>query len=351
MAGRKDVAAAAEASARSSLAVATLLRLADADLRDAAVLESGRDPGNAPALAGRAVARMIDAVVVTEMGWTRSAKGDLDRVPDQNPLKRSLAGVSSLLPPALPPVPLDDGRAPSAPDRDTLSKGMLAATALLKDLAARFEIDLFGNGPAGRIVPVRPKPTPPPRQPSKPPVFERAPPTPVLAPAKPEPASKPAKAPSKRSTTIQATRRREHPVQPLPAAEPHEVEERSPIEARPRRGSISSTAFWSLMDKWRVPDAQALDLIGHPGGLTKKGTRPRFKLTGDEVEMLRGLQEIDAALVPLKLDAARGFYEPVKEVPFEGATPLAFLVQTRLAGVRETIRFIVRHGLKMSMSR
>ena len=316
MAGRKDVAAAKGSSARSSLAMATLLRLADADLRDAAVLECGRDPRNAPALAGRAVARMVDAVVATEAGWPCSATGDLDLVPDQNPLRRSLAGASALFPPTASPIPLDDGRTPPMPDRGTLHEGMLAARALLKDLATCFEVDLFGNGPAGRIAPIRPEPAPPPRQASKPPVLKRAS-LPVPAPAKPEPASKPAKVASKRSTTTKATRRPERPIEKLPAAEPHNIGERSPIEARPRPGSTASSRFWSLMDKWRVPDAEALDLIGHPGGLTKKGTRPRFKLAGDEVEMLRGAQEIDAALVALKLDASRWIPEPVK-----GARPL-----------------------------
>ena len=31
-------------------------------------------------------------------------------------------------------------------------------------------------------------------------------------------------------------------------------------------------AFWTLMDRWRIDDLQALALIGHEGGLTKKLT-------------------------------------------------------------------------------
>jgi hypothetical protein len=42
--------------------------------------------------------------------------------------------------------------------------------------------------------------------------------------------------------------------------------------------------------------------------------------------------------------------QPIEVAPFEGATPLALLARTRIAVIRETIRFIVRQRLKMSMS-
>jgi hypothetical protein len=225
---------------------------------------------------------------------------------------------------------------------------MLAARALLKDLASRFEVDLFRDAPAGRILPARPEPPPPAPPPPSPPSPEVPLPTvprrvvpPAAARTKAARPPTPAEPPSSRISVVPPVRGPEHPPEPPPGIGP---------PAQPRAVGISSTAFWSLMDSWKVPDLQALDLIGHPGGLTKKGTRPRFKLAGEEVDMLHGLQEIDAALSPLGLDAPLRLNEPVEGAPFEGSTPLAFLVRTRISGLRETIRFILQHGLRMSMA-
>ncbi len=104
------------------------------------------------------------------------------------------------------------------------------------------------------------------------------------------------------------------------------------------------------MDRWGVPDVESLGLLGHQGGLTKNGTRPRFKLVRDEVEMMQSLQEIDAALVPLQLDPRRWLNQPIKAPPFSGATPIAHLRQSRATGVREILRFVLQQGLRLSMS-
>ncbi len=323
-----------DASTRTGLAVATLLRLADADLRDTAVLESGRDPGNAPALAGQAVTRLVDAVAASERGWPVGPAGDLAAIPDENPLKHPLAALRRQLPPVLPRQPLADGRAPPAADRVRLRDGVLSARALLKDLAVRFGTDLSGTEAAGTIAPIRPEPPPPPPKP-------------------PEPAPPPAAAPVAPTSHRAAPPIVIAPVRPPgagPPDEPHVVAGRSTIMPRANPGSVASTAFWSLMDLWKMSDTAALDLIGHPGGLTKKGTRPRFKLTGEEVDLFQGLLEIDAGLVPLKLDPGAWLYRPIKATPFAGATPLAFLTRMRLPGVRATIGFLLQSGLKLSLS-
>ena len=380
------------------MAVAALLRLADADLRDAAVLASGRRPGNAPALAGQAVVRMVDAVMATETGWEGSSfSGDLAAVPEQNPLKASLARVAGLLPKPMPPVPTAAGIAPAPPDHEALRLGMTAARAVLNELAGRFNVELSGDGPAGKAEPARfeapardkspalrsakqaglTEAAPPPAAPAKakagplasetagyrtaavrvkPPLSARrsaAPQRSNLA-ASVKPAALPPSQP--RKTTASPVAMPALPKRPSsatavrPSAEPRRVEGRSPIEPSPRAGGTASTVFWSLMDRWNVPDTAALELIGHPGGLTKKGTRPRFRLAGDEVDMLAGLQEIDAGLSALKLDPRSWVHHPAHEVPFQGATPLAYMTEARMEGVRETLRFILRHGLTMSMS-
>jgi hypothetical protein len=47
---------------------------------------------------------------------------------------------------------------------------------------------------------------------------------------------------------------------------------------------VTGAAFWALMARWDVPDAQALQLIGQPPSAS--GKRPRFALNPDQVERL-----------------------------------------------------------------
>ena len=307
------------------------------------MLDAGRDPGNAPGLAGQAVTRLVDAVVTSEHGWRAgSASGDLGAIPDENPLKRPLHALRRSLPSVPPRRPLADGKAPAAPDLSLLREGILAARALLKDLAARFGTDLSGTLPAGSVAPIRPEPPAPPR--AQPPI----PPKRTAMPAPEEPARVARRpAPARRTAATGGLARAGAPP---PADEPREVEGRSTIVPRSRSGPIASTAFWSLMDRWRIPDEAALDLIGHPGGLTKQGTRPRFRLTGEAADLFQGLLEIDAALGLLKLDPGAWLNGPIKAKPFAGATPLAFLTGTRMPGARSTIRFVLQNGLRMSLS-
>jgi hypothetical protein len=42
---------------------------------------------------------------------------------------------------------------------------------------------------------------------------------------------------------------------------------------------LSPRQFWDIMERWRVPDAIALELIEFPGKLGKDGKRPRFRFT------------------------------------------------------------------------
>ena len=146
-------------------AVANLLRIAEADLKDAELLSSGRNPGNAPALLHLAVDRLVQAVIATERGWPVGSDGrdDLDLVPDENPLKPMLASATRSGSSSGPPAVQKDGSAPVLPDRQKLREGILAARALLKNLAARFEVDLFGGGIAGRATPIPPEPAPIPK--------------------------------------------------------------------------------------------------------------------------------------------------------------------------------------------
>ena len=76
------------------------------------------------------------------------------------------------------------------------------------------------------------------------------------------------------------------------------------------------------MDHWKVSDIPALDMNAHRGGLSKKGTRGRFKLLEPEARMVSLLFKINQTLENLELDRGTWVDQPVKAVPFGGATPV-----------------------------
>jgi hypothetical protein len=112
-----------------------------------------------------------------------------------------------------------------------------------------------------------------------------------------------------------------------------------------RPPDASSTEFWSLMDRWRVEDLAALDLIGHSGGLSKKGTRPRFRLPGEKAPLFHLLREIDAALGALGAPPDVWLRRSIASTPFSGATPLQHISVRGQQGARDVIRRIMKLGL------
>ncbi len=109
--------------------------------------------------------------------------------------------------------------------------------------------------------------------------------------------------------------------------------------------SVPSAAFWTLMDRWQVPDLEALALIGHPGGLTRKGTRPRFRLQGAEAVRYSGLRALDQALEGLALDPRRWLRAPQQATSCAGDTPLT-LLQQDVDAARPLLHALHRYGLK-----
>jgi hypothetical protein len=100
------------------------------------------------------------------------------------------------------------------------------------------------------------------------------------------------------------------------------------------------------VERWKVPDPEALKLIGHQGGMTKNGTRPRFRVTGQEAEIFGYLREIDASLAPLMNDPGAWMKAPRKEQPFKGSTPLDLITGNGSDGARDVVRTILRVGLQ-----
>src|SRR3954454_11361121 len=63
--------------------------------------------------------------------------------------------------------------------------------------------------------------------------------------------------------------------------------------------AASSATFWLLMQRWHVPDDQALKLIGFEGK-----PRKRVKLTPQQARTLSALLAIDSALELAEIDRA-----------------------------------------------
>jgi hypothetical protein len=329
-----------------SRAVASLIRLASWNANDADLLSAGRHPGNASILIRWAVERLVEAVVASEVGWPIADKvPSIGQLPDENPLKLGLARVAKL---AQSPSRLDvhpDGGLEQTFDSGSFRRDLAAVRELIQDLSNRFGVDLSGEGPADHAKPLRQ----PPAKPQKPEQDNR--PVRVAAASSKDHSSptvvKPqtAKGPS-RPIALQDTRQK-----PQETTNTRKVEGRSPIEVAPGGAKLTSSAFWALMDRWQIPDVAALELIGHDGGLSKKGTRPRFKLLGEEVEMVKLLLEIDSTLSTLDLDPETWLGKSIKDAPFQGATLLSYLTANGFKGARETSRYILKNGLRLSMSK
>ena len=121
-------------------------------------------------------------------------------------------------------------------------------------------------------------------------------------------------------------------------------------DPRPRSAaSATSAAFWTLMDRWRIDDLDALAMIGHRDGLTKRGTRPRFRLLGREAERYTVLRRIDAALDMLEF-GPDWLHRPQPASPFEGRTPCALLVADPDRGAPDTLLALNRQGLRAAIT-
>jgi uncharacterized protein (DUF2384 family) len=110
---------------------------------------------------------------------------------------------------------------------------------------------------------------------------------------------------------------------------------------RPASGLKSATAaaFWALMQRWGVPDDQALQLIDQPP--SKSGKRPRFSLSADQAERLQLLREIDQQAIDLyHRDAGNWLRRPNSSTLFGRRSPLAFMVREGRGGIEAVLRHL-----------
>jgi hypothetical protein len=328
-----------ERGLRIGRAVASLLRLANLTINDADLLATGGHPQNAPILLHWAIKRLLHVVLATELGWPLPAGSQgISDVPDENPLKLSLARISKLSKGLVPPAPLPDGTFALDFDRDGFRRDLAVVKDLLKELCDRAGVDVSGPGSAARIEPARP-----PAASDSAKKVQRAK---HRAPADPNDPSDPPAGP------IAREERPAKNVSPIKAKRHREDRPRQAIaDLVPRHQTVSSIMFWSVMDRWGVSDLAALQLLHHQGGLTRKGTRPRFRLQGEEAEMAGRLSEIDQSLSGLRADHRKWLNKPIQNAPFNGATLIEYLTVKGVSGAKDVNLYILKNGLKLSVSR
>jgi len=322
------------------LAIASLRRIANADLTDAHLVLRRGQGRNAAVLGSRALASLIRAVAASETGWSPDEWEDgIDAIPSANPLQHDLLAAEVLLADVADQRVEPDGHVEPASDNADVSDALDRVDEILDAASQAFGVDLSGEAPAANADPIRPapdgaeepldEPGSPTGEAGEPSRAEEARPDREDLPEKDEAPAVPAtvvsaRRPRRRSGASSPTStpeaavagktviiRRKPPRQPskgsrkasppfkhiitLPSAKRPSNRSQAtdaagdPASAAGRQDAprqvvhqgphdYTSTVFWALMDRWKLSDVEALNLIGHPGGLTKKGTRPRALL-------------------------------------------------------------------------
>ena len=102
------------------------------------------------------------------------------------------------------------------------------------------------------------------------------------------------------------------------------------------------------MDRWEVPDEAALSLIAGPP-LTGTGKRPRFQLTGEQVERFNLLREIDRHAVDIFGTASAWLARSNPAPAFSGRTPLEHMLGNGARGIADVLRFLKLQAFKASL--
>lgn len=112
--------------------------------------------------------------------------------------------------------------------------------------------------------------------------------------------------------------------------------------------TLSSAEFWALMERWRVPDATALELIEFSGKIGASGKRPRFRFVTSQRRITAYLAELESALVAAGHDPT-WLHRKNRAAPFQGRTPLGLMVAGGKNGIGEVLRFVHAAVLRKSL--
>jgi len=117
-------------------------------------------------------------------------------------------------------------------------------------------------------------------------------------------------------------------------------------ESPPALGRFLSAAqFWQLMERWRVSDAVALELLEFAG---KSGKRPRFRFSPHQKRLTSWLAEIDSALIAAGADP-EWLATKNRSAPFSGKTPVAFMTASGVDGMAAVLWFLNRMALRSAV--
>jgi hypothetical protein len=128
------------------------------------------------------------------------------------------------------------------------------------------------------------------------------------------------------------------------APEPEEV----PV--RPLGRVLSPRQFWNIMERWRVPDAMALELIEFPGKLGKEGKRPRFRFTTRQQRITSYLPEIDSAL-PAAGKNQDWLHRKIQRSPFSRRTPIEHMVAHGMDGMADVLQVLNRAVMHAALAK
>jgi hypothetical protein len=111
---------------------------------------------------------------------------------------------------------------------------------------------------------------------------------------------------------------------------------------------LSTSEFWDVMQRWHIPDRQALELIEYPGRLGAAGKRPRFRLTTRQRRLTSYLAEIDAVL-PAAGKQPEWLQQPINAAPFARRAPIEHMLRRGMAGMADLLQFLSREAMRKSL--
>ena len=120
------------------------------------------------------------------------------------------------------------------------------------------------------------------------------------------------------------------------------------LAKRPLGRVLSSRQFWDLMERWRIPDAIALELIEFPGKLGKEGKRPRFRFTTHQQRITSYLPAIDEALKATGKDQA-WLHRKIATPPFNRRSPIEHMLARRMDGMTDVLRALNRDAMRVAL--
>ena len=117
---------------------------------------------------------------------------------------------------------------------------------------------------------------------------------------------------------------------------------------RPLGRVLSARQFWDLMERWRIPDATALELIEFPGKLGKEGKRPRFRFTTHQQRITSYLPEINEALDATGKDQA-WLHRKIATPPFDRRSPIEHMLARKMDGMTDVLRALNREAMRVAL--